>query len=225
MRLSVIMPVYNEKDSIKEIIGKVMAVPIEKELIIVDDFSKDGTRDILKAVNEPNVKIFYHEVNKGKGAAIKTGISHVNGDIVVIQDADLEYDPMEYLKLIKPIEQNEADVVYGSRFSGSTEKMSFAHLLGNKFLTITTNILYGANLTDMETCYKMMRAPIIKSLKLRANRFDFEPEITAKLLKKRLRLKEIPITYKGREWSEGKKITWRDGFTALWSLIKYRFVD
>lgn len=225
MKLSVIMPVYNEKDSIKEIIGRVMAVPIEKELIVVDDCSKDGTRDILKTIRVPGVRIFYHEVNKGKGAAIKTGIGYVNGDIVIIQDADLEYDPMEYLKLIKPIGSGEADVVYGSRFSGRTEKMSFAHLVGNKVLTVITNILYGARLTDMETCYKMVKAPVMKSLNLRANRFDFEPEITAKLLKRGLRIKEVPITYKGREWSEGKKITWRDGITALWSLIKYRFVD
>ena len=225
MKLSVIIPVYNEKNTIEQILEKVLAVPLEKEVILVDDFSKDGSRQILKNINKSGVVTVFHEMNKGKGAAIRTGLQYVSGDVVIIQDADLEYDPNEYIKLIEPIQSGKADVVYGSRFSGKTEKMSFAHLVGNKALTITTNILYGTKLTDMETCYKMVKAPIFKSLKLRANRFDFEPEITAKLLKSGKRIIELPISYEGRHWTEGKKITWRDGITALWSLIKYRFVD
>ena len=225
MKLSVIIPVYNEKNTLEQILEKVLAVPLEKEVILVDDFSKDGSREILKNIRKSGVVTVFHEVNKGKGAAIRTGLQYVTGDVVIIQDADLEYDPNEYLKLIEPIQSGTADVVYGSRFSGKTEKMSFAHFVGNKALTITTNILYGTKLTDMETCYKMVKAPIFKSLKLRANRFDFEPEITAKLLKSGKRILELPISYEGRHWTEGKKITWRDGITALWSLIKYRFVD
>jgi glycosyltransferase involved in cell wall biosynthesis len=225
MKLSVVIPVYNEKDTIKVILDKVLAVPIVSEVVLVDDFSKDGSREILQSIKIPNVKVVFHEKNKGKGAALRSGFEKVTGDIVVVQDADLEYDPNEFLKLIKPIEEGRADVVYGSRFSGTTEKMTFAHWLGNKVLTVTTNLLYGTKLTDMETCYKMIKTPIIRSMKLRANRFDFEPEITAKILKSKKRIIEIPITYQGRDWSEGKKITWRDGISALWSLIKYRFVD
>lgn len=225
MKLSVIIPVYNEKDTIRRILDKVLAVPLEKEVIIVDDFSKDGSRELLKDLNMTGVTTIFHDVNKGKGAAIRTGLQYVTGDVVVIQDADLEYDPNEYLRLIEPIKAGTADVVYGSRFSGKTEKMSLAHYLGNKALTVTTNLLYGTKLTDMETCYKMVKAPIFKSLKLRANRFDFEPEITAKLLKSGKRIIEIPISYQGRHWTEGKKITWRDGISALWSLVKYRFFD
>jgi glycosyltransferase involved in cell wall biosynthesis len=225
MKLSVIIPAYNEKNSIKDIIAKVMAVPLEKEIIVVDDRSTDGTREILEGLRMEGVKTLFHELNKGKGAAIRTGIGAINGDIAIVQDADLEYDPMEYLKLIEPILSGKADAVYGSRFSGTARSMSLLHLIGNKFLTIATNILYGTKLTDMETCYKMVRSPVLKSLKLRANRFDFEPEITAKLLKKRIRIFEIPISYEGRGFEEGKKITWRDGITALWSLIKYRFID
>jgi glycosyltransferase involved in cell wall biosynthesis len=225
MKLSVIIPVYNEKDTLREIIARVRAVPLEKEIILVDDCSKDGSREILKALNDPDIRTIFHEKNQGKGAALRTGFQYVTGDVVVVQDADLEYDPNELLKLIEPIKEGKADVVYGSRFSGKTDKMTFAHWFGNKMLTVTTNILYGTKLTDMETCYKMVKAPIIKSLKLRANRFDFEPEITAKLLKSGKKILEIPITYQGRDWEEGKKITWKDGFAALWSLIKYRFVD
>jgi len=225
MKLSVIIPVYNEKNTLEKILDKVLAVPLEKEVILVDDCSKDGSREILKNMNRSGVVTVFHDVNKGKGAAIRTGLQYVTGDVVVIQDADLEYDPNEYLKLIEPIKSGHADVVYGSRFSGKTEKMSLAHYLGNKVLTIATNILYGTKLTDMETCYKMVKAPIFKSLKLRANRFDFEPEITAKLLKNGKKIIEIPISYEGRHWTEGKKITWKDGIAALWSIIKYRFVD
>jgi glycosyltransferase involved in cell wall biosynthesis len=225
MKLSVIIPVYNEKDTIEQILDKVLAVPLEKEVILVDDCSKDGSREILKNINKTGVVTIFHDVNKGKGAAIRTGLQYVTGDVVIIQDADLEYDPNEYLKLIEPIKSGAADVVYGSRFAGKTEKMTLAHLLGNKMLTIATNVLYGTKLTDMETCYKMVKAPIFKAMKLRANRFDFEPEITAKLLKSGKRIIEIPISYQGRKWSEGKKITWKDGISALWSIIKYRFAD
>jgi glycosyltransferase involved in cell wall biosynthesis len=225
MKLSVIIPVYNEKNTIEKILDKVLAVPLEKEVILVDDCSKDGSREILKNMNRSGVVTVFHDVNKGKGAAIRTGLQYVTGDVVVIQDADLEYDPNEYLKLIEPIRSGQADVVYGSRFSGKTEKMSLAYYLGNKVLTIATNVLYGTKLTDMETCYKMVKAPIFKAMKLRANRFDFEPEITAKLLKSGKTIIEIPISYKGRHWTEGKKITWKDGIAALWSIIKYRFVD
>jgi glycosyltransferase involved in cell wall biosynthesis len=225
MKLSVIIPVYNEKDTLEMIVDKVLAVPLEKEIILVDDCSKDGSRELLKNMKKDNVTTVFHEVNKGKGAAIRTGIQYVTGDVVVIQDADLEYDPNEFLKLIEPIKAGKADVVYGSRFSGSTKKMSFSHWLGNKVLTITMNLLYRTKLTDMETCYKMVKAPIIRSFKLRANRFDFEPEITAKLLKSGKRIIEVPISYEGRSWSEGKKITWKDGIAALWSIIRFRFVD
>jgi len=229
MKLSVIVPVYNEKDSIKEILEKVQCVSpgegIEKEIVVVDDCSTDGTTEILKNITDKNISVLFHGKNQGKGAAIRTGIGKVGGDFIVIQDADLEYDPSDYPRLLKPILSGEADVVYGSRFSGKSESMSRLHYFGNKLLTVLTNVLYGTALTDMETCYKMVKAPIMKSLKLRANRFDFEPEITSKLLKKKVRIKEIPIAYKGREWSEGKKITWRDGIAALWSLVKYRFTD
>jgi glycosyltransferase involved in cell wall biosynthesis len=225
MKLSVIIPVYNEKDTIRTILDKVLAVPIEKEVILVDDFSTDGSREILKNINMNNVQTVFHEKNKGKGAALRTGFQYMTGDIAVVQDADLEYDPMELTKLIEPILAGKADVVYGSRFSGRTDKMTFAHWLGNKMLTLTTNVLYGTHLTDMETCYKMVKTPIIKSMKLRANRFDFEPEITAKLLKSGKKILEIPISYKGRHWDAGKKITWKDGIAAIWSLIKFRFID
>jgi glycosyltransferase involved in cell wall biosynthesis len=225
MKLSVIMPVFNEKNTIKQVIDKVIDVPLEKEIIVVDDFSTDGTRDILKNIKYDNVRAIFHDKNKGKGASIRTGIQYVTGDVVIIQDADLEYNPHEYLKLIELIKEGKADVVYGSRFSGKTGKMTFAHWLGNKVLTLATNILYRTKLTDMETCYKMVKAPIIRSLHLRANRFDFEPEITAKLLKSKKHIIEVPISYEGRHWTEGKKITWKDGISAVWSLVKYRFID
>jgi len=225
MKLSVIIPVFNEKNTIEQIIDKVNDVPMEKEIIAVDDFSTDGTREILKGLKYDNLTTVFHDKNKGKGAAIRTGIQYVNGDVVVIQDADLEYNPHEYVKLMEPIKNGTADVVYGSRFSGLTEKMTFAHWLGNKVLTLATNILYRTKLTDMETCYKMIKAPIIKSFQLRANRFDFEPEITAKILKSGKRIVEIPISYQGRHWTEGKKITWKDGLSALWSLVKFRFIN
>ncbi|MBI2953467.1 MAG: glycosyltransferase family 2 protein [Chloroflexi bacterium] len=224
--LSVIIPVYNEKATIREIIEKVQAVDLSKEIIIVDDFSTDGTREILRDIAAGGgVAVYFHERNQGKGAAIRTGLTHVKGDMVIVQDADLEYDPMEFLRLIKPIESGRAKVVYGSRFTGEHRNMFFWHMVGNKVLTLITNVLYDTTLSDMETCYKMFHRDVILGLKLRANRFDFEPEVTAKVLKAGHRIYEIPISYYGREFQEGKKISWKDAIPALWALIKYRFVD
>ena len=176
-------------------------------------------------MKDPSLKIFFHQKNHGKGAAIRTGLKHATGDIILVQDADLEYDPNEYPKLIQPIIQGHADIVYGSRFTASHNPKYRLYYLGNKFLTLLTNILYGARITDMETCYKVMKKDVIKGMKLRANRFDFEPEITAKLLKQKKKIIEVPITYHCRDFAEGKKITWKDGMLAVWYLIKYRFVD
>lgn len=224
-KLSIIMPVYNEKETINKILERVKETNFEKEIIVVDDFSTDGTREILMAQTDNNIKVFYHSKNMGKGAAIKTGLQYVTGEIVIIQDADLEYDPEDYPHLIKPIIKNKASVVYGSRFTGEHKNMFFWHYIGNKFLTLVTNVLYDTTLSDMETCYKAFKTEVIKGIKLRSNRFDFEPEITAKVLKQGHRIYEVPISYSGRERDEGKKITWRDGITALYCLIKYRFMD
>lgn len=229
--LSILMPVYNEAGTIHEIIKRVEAVDlgdVRKELIIVDDGSKDGTRDILKDLNgKTGHKIYFHGHNMGKGAALRTALHYATGDIILIQDADLEYDPAEYAELIKPILEGRADVVYGSRLTGGKVARAFNywHYIGNKLLTFITNILYNSILSDMETCYKVFRADVIKNIQIRSNKFDFEPEITAKVLKRRYKLYEMPISYYGRDFSEGKKITWRDGFAAIWALIKYRFVD
>ncbi len=227
MKLSVIMPVYNEKATIEKIIARVMAVPVDKQLVIVDDYSQDGTREILRSYeNRDGIQIIYHPHNLGKGAAVRTGIRECTGDIIIIQDADLEYSPEEYPKLIEPIVRGAADVVYGSRFYGTHRVFMVWHYLGNKLLTFLTNVLYNTMLTDMETCYKVFRAEVIKSLNLKSNRFDIEPEITAKVFKnRRLRVYEMPITYDGRDYQEGKKIHWYDGLPALWTLIKYRFID
>lgn len=225
MKLSVIVPVYNEKNTLRQIIDRVQAVDLEKEIIIVDDCSSDGTRDILPSFTKQNIKVFLQDKNQGKGAAIRRGIEEATGDYVIIQDADLEYDPQEYLKLVIPIIEGKAQVVYGSRFLGAHKFSTLSHFLGNKMLTWITDLLYESTLTDMETCYKLIPAKLIKSIPLRANRFDFEPEITAKILKRGIKIKEIPISYKGREFSEGKKISWKDGFAAIWALLKYRFYD
>jgi glycosyltransferase involved in cell wall biosynthesis len=221
--LSVIMPVYNEKNTIRQIVERVQTVPVPKEIIIVDDGSKDGTREILKDLaQQENIKVFLHKKNKGKGAALSTGLQHVSGDFVIFQDADLEYHPEEYPRLLEPIQKGDADVVYGSRFKGAGRAFLFWHKVGNIFLNFVTNILYNSTLTDMETCYKMFRRDVIKGITIESNRFNVEPEITAKILKRGYKVFEVPITYSGRDFSEGKKITWRDGFSALWTLIKYR---
>lgn len=202
---------------------------LEKELIVVDDGSTDGTRDILSALDAAkySARIFFHEKNQGKGAALRTGQGHASGDIIMIQDADLEYSPTEYPELLKPILEGRADVVYGSRLSGgkTTRAFKFTHLMGNKFLSLLTNILYDCTLTDMETCYKVFRAEVFKKVKIKSNRFEFEPEITAKVLKQGVRIYELPISYYGRDYTEGKKITWKDGFGAIWALLRYRFLD
>jgi len=223
--LSVIIPVYNEKKSLLEIIRRVQSVPIEKEIILVDDCSTDGTRDLLHDLEKQEIKVWYHEKNQGKGAALRTGFQHATGEFVIVQDADLEYDPSEYLKLLQPILDGRADVVYGSRFSGHRSNMTSLHTLGNLFLTGVTNLFYRTSITDMETCYKLFRRETIQGIRIECNRFNFEPEVTAKLLKRGLRIVEVPISYSGRSFSEGKKITWRDGFSAVWTLIKYRFTE
>jgi glycosyltransferase involved in cell wall biosynthesis len=227
MKLSVIMPVYNEQKTIKSIVERVMAVPIDKEVLIVDDFSTDGTRDALKEFeNRPGIRVFYHPRNRGKGSAIRTALPGVKGDLVIIQDADLEYSPEEYPKLIEPFRRGVADVVYGSRFYGCHRVFMVWHYFGNRFLTFMTNILYDTMLTDMETCCKVFRSDVIKSMTLRSSRFDIEPELTAKVLKNRKnRVYELPITYDGRDYSEGKKIGAKDVLPAVWALIKYRFID
>ena len=227
MKLSVVIPVFNEKNTIREIIKKVQDVNIDKEIIIVDDFSSDGTREILRNLKEDNIRIFFHDENMGKGGALKTGLSQVMGDIVIIQDADLEYDPKEYFKLIEPIVAGCADVVYGSRLSGGRPQRvyMFWHKAGNNFLTLLTNVLYNTTLTDMETGYKVFKRKVIENINIKSKDFAVEPEITAKIFKKRCRVYEIPIAYYGRDYSEGKKIRWWHGIGAIWALIKYKFVD
>jgi glycosyltransferase involved in cell wall biosynthesis len=226
MRLSVIIPVYNEAATIQEILKQVRAVNLAYEVIVVDDGSTDGTRDLLKQEeSQPGTIVIRHDRNQGKGAAVRTGFDRATGDILLIQDADLEYDPRDYPMLVRPIEEGRVKVVYGSRFLGPRKAMMYWHMLGNKFLTLLTNVLYNAILSDMETCYKVFRADVIKGIPLRSKRFEFEPEITAKVLKRRHRIFEVPISYYGREYDEGKKISWHDGPKAAWTLIKYRFVD
>ncbi|MDE3154909.1 MAG: glycosyltransferase family 2 protein [Acidobacteriota bacterium] len=224
--LSVVMPAYNERDTIEEIIGRVMAVPIRIELIVVDDGSRDGTRDILARLQRQHgFKLVLQPTNQGKGAALRRGFAEVTGDIVVIQDADLEYSPEEFPALIELICQGRADVVYGSRFLGRHRVFLFTHYVGNRIVTFLTNVLYNTILTDMETCYKAMRVEVLRSFTLESSGFGIEPEMTAKIFKRRYRVYEVPITYDGRGYDEGKKITWRDGLVALWVLLKYRFTE
>jgi glycosyltransferase involved in cell wall biosynthesis len=217
------MPVYNEARTILDVIARVRAVPVEKELIIVDDFSTDGTREKLSALaSEPGIRLIFHERNQGKGAAVRTGIKHCTADIIIIQDADLEYFPEEYPELIEPIEKGWADVVYGSRFLGRKHRvLYFHHYLGNRFLTFASNLFTNLNLTDMETCYKVGKREIFQSLELKQDRFGFDPEITVKLARLKLRVFEVPVSYNGRTYLEGKKIRYRDGFTALWCIFRY----
>ena len=225
-RLSVVMPVFNERGTIDEIIGRVLAVPLRIELIVVDDGSTDGTRDRLVALQrERGFVLLLQPGNLGKGAALRAGFERVTGNVVVIQDADLEYSPEDYPQLLELIFQGRADVVYGSRFLGRHRVFLFTHYVGNRLLTLVTNILYNTMLTDMETCYKAMRVEVLRSFRLRSNGFGIEPEITAKIFKRNYRVYEVPITYDGRGYEEGKKITWRDGVVALWVLLKYRFTE
>lgn len=226
-KITILIPVYNEVKTLLQITKKLENVDfwgLEKELIFIDDCSTDGTKELYRQLP---YKVLYHNVNQGKGAALRTGFKEASGDIIIIQDADLEYDPQDYRDLIKLILDDKADVVYGTRLNGGKPSRAFMfhHLIGNKFLTLVTNILYNTTLTDMETCYKCFKANFIKDIQIKSNKFDFEPEITAKILKKGARLYELPISYYGREYSDGKKITWKDGISALLALIKYRFID
>jgi glycosyltransferase involved in cell wall biosynthesis len=224
--LSVVMAAFNERDTIDEIVRRVLAVPLRIELIIVDDASRDGTRERLQELQrELGFTLVIQPENRGKGAALRAGFERVTGDIVIIQDADLEYSPEEYPSLIELICLGRADVVYGSRFLGRHRVFLFTHYMGNRLLTMVTNVLYNTILTDMETCFKVMRIEVLRSMTLESNRFGIEPELTAKIFKRRYRVYEVPITYDGRGYDEGKKITWRDGMVALWVLLKYRFSE
>ncbi|MGH7856867.1 MAG: glycosyltransferase, partial [Candidatus Binatia bacterium] len=227
MKLSVVMPVYNERATILEIVRRVREAPIEKEILIVDDGSTDGTRELLAGLEGENgVRIFLQPENRGKGAAVRRGIENATGDAVIIQDADLEYDPQDYAKLLEPIRRGEADVVYGSRFLGWPRRvLHYRHQLANRFLTFLSNVCTDLNLTDMETCYKMMTREVAKTLRLRSKRFEIEPEITAKIARMGYRVFEVPISYRGRSYWEGKKIGWRDGVQAVWTILRYAFVD
>jgi glycosyltransferase involved in cell wall biosynthesis len=224
--LSVVMPVYNERATLDEIVARVLAVPLRIELVAVDDASSDGSRErLLELARERGFRVLLQEKNRGKGAAVRRGIAEATGDVIVVQDADLEYSPEEYPELVDLIVRGKADAVFGSRFIGRHRCFLFTHYLANLFLNLVTNVLYNTTMTDMETCFKAVRADVMKGLDLRSDRFGIEPEITAKLFKRGARVYEVPITYEGRDYSEGKKISWRDGFPALWTLVKYRFTD
>ncbi|MSR77518.1 MAG: glycosyltransferase family 2 protein [Candidatus Omnitrophica bacterium] len=227
MRLSIVIPVYNEIKTIEEVIRRVQDFIMEKEIILVDDFSTDGTRDVLKKYEkQENIRVIYQAHNQGKGAALRTGFQAARGEMVIVQDADLEYDPKEYMTLLGPILDGRADVVYGSRFLGGTHRVLYYwHYVGNQFLTLLSNMLSNLNLTDMETCYKVFRREVLKKVQIKSNRFGFEPEFTMKVAKHHFRVYEVPIGYSGRTYAEGKKITWRDGFKAIFSIIYFRFFD
>ena len=223
--LSVIVPVFNERVTVAEVIRRIRAVevPVEVEVIVVDDGSSDGTDKVLSALGDSTVRILTHEVNRGKGAAIRTGMGAARGDLLLVQDADLEYDPEDWPSLLEPILKGKAQVVYGSRFTGQRKNMMPLHWMGNRFLSLVTNVLYSSTMSDMETCYKLFDRRVLEGITIQSDKFDFEPEITAKVLRRGYRIYEVPISYAGREISEGKKITWRDGLGALRALIKYRF--
>ncbi len=227
MKISVVIPVFNEIQTINEILHRVEATGLPQEILVVDDGSVDGTRDILKELDGNGlVRVVMHEHNQGKGAAVTTGIRCATGDVIIIQDADLEYDPRDYPVLLKPLQEGIADVVYGSRFLGGPRRPTmYWHMLANKLLTLMTNVLYDNIMTDMETGYKVFRREAVKDINIHARRFDFEPEFTAKVLKRKLRIYEVPISFNPRDYSEGKKIKLKDAFVAVWTLFKYRFVD
>ncbi len=226
MKLSIVVPIYNEEDTLRIILKKILDQPLEKEVILVDDGSTDGTREILQTLDHPEVRVILLPENQGKGAALRAGFREASGEIVIIQDADLEYNPEEYPSLVKPIEDGVADVVFGARFLGGPHRvLYFWHYCGNKLLTLITNVLFNINLNDMETCYKVFRRKALEGVEIRSNRFGFEPEITAKMVKSGQRIYEVPISYFGRTYEEGKKITWRDGPVALGTLLRFRFFD
>ena len=227
MKLSIVIPVYNEKDTLDTLLTRVEAVDYEKEIVLVDDFSTDGTREVIESYkNKKGYTVLMHPQNQGKGAALRTGFSHASGDIIIVQDADLEYDPRDYGKLLEPILDGRADVVYGSRFLGGPHRVLFFwHYIGNMALTLFSNITTNLNLTDMETCYKVFTRQVLDSINLKCNRFGFEPEFTSKVAKKKFRIYEVPISYSGRDYSEGKKIGWKDGVAAIWFIIRFRISD
>ena len=227
LKLSIVIPVYNEQKTLEAVVAKVNSVDYEKEIILIDDFSTDGTRQILKNYeNKKSFQVLYHNRNQGKGAALRTGFAKASGDIIIIQDADLEYNPSDYCILIEPILDGRADVVYGSRFLGGPHRVLFFwHYVGNMILTTWSNMFTNLNLTDMETGYKVFTKEVNESLALKCNRFGFEPEFTAKVAKNKFRIYEVPISYNGRDYSEGKKITWKDGVAAIWYIFKFRFTD
>ena len=229
MKLSIVIPVYNEKDTLEEIFRRVQATPHEKEIIAVDDASVDGSRDVLSRLAQEydNVRLFYHEENQGKGAALRTGFTQVTGDVVIIQDADLEYDPVDYPVLLDPIQKGLADVVYGSRLIGAQPHrvLYFWHYMGNRCVTFLSNMFTNINLSDMEVGYKVFKAEVLKDIKIKCNRFGVEPELTAKVAKMGCRIYEVPISYHGRDYSHGKKITWRDGIAAIFHILRFRFFD
>jgi glycosyltransferase involved in cell wall biosynthesis len=226
MKLSVVVPVYNERETIEKVYERIKAVDLDKEIVLVDDCSTDGTREIVRGLADDQTKVFFHEKNMGKGAALRTGFSNATGDILVIQDADMEYDPAEYPKLIRPILEGKADVVYGSRFAGGEyhRVLFFWHMVGNKFLTLLSNMFTNLNLTDMETCYKVFSRDVFKKISIEEDRFGFEPEITAKVARMGARIYEVGISYAGRSYQEGKKIGWKDGFSAIRCIVKYNLL-
>jgi len=226
--VGVVIPIFNERSTLREILSRVTAQPCVSEIVLVDDCSVDGTRDVLEEISREggNVKVLYHDVNQGKGAALRTGFEHVTSDVIIIQDADLEYDPREYEVLLRPIREGVADVVYGSRFLGGPHRVLFFwHYVGNKLLTLLSNMFTNMNLTDMETCYKVFRREVLKSFQIRCNRFGFEPELTAKVARRRWRVYEVPISYHGRDYDEGKKIGWKDAVAAFYWIVRFRLFD